>query len=74
MKIAVRGRAVLGWRTATADRGPAPLKLSIDPRCCDACLQQVLQLEVHRLEQALAQEQRQLPQLQAQLAAVHKAR
>ena len=35
---------------------------------------QVLRLEVHRLEQALASEQRQLPQLQAQLAAVQKAR
>lgn len=35
---------------------------------------QVLRLETHRLEQALAQEQRQLPQLQAQLAALQKAR
>ncbi|PRW50931.1 alpha beta hydrolase [Chlorella sorokiniana] len=35
---------------------------------------QVLRLDVHRLEQALVQEQRQLPQLQAQLAALQKAR
>jgi hypothetical protein len=39
-----------------------------------APLPQVLRQEVHRLEEAMAQEQRQLPLLQAELAAVQRAR
>lgn len=35
---------------------------------------QVLEQEAHRLEAALAQEQQELPALQAQLAAVQRAR